>query len=209
MLADILAIVLHFGLQLMTLALLLRFILQAVRADFYNPISQMIVRVSDPVLRPMRRLIPGWGGLDLGALAAALLTEIVHISALATLALYGANPRAIYGYLSNDPLQVVAILSAGGLPIVAVVATASVWLLQWVLGIYLAALFGTVILSWIAPFSSHPGALLIRQITEPVLAPIRKRLPPMGGLDFSVMIAILIIYILEQAVIPRLLAGTF
>ena len=185
MFTEILSILIDFGLRFLTLALLLRFVFQAVRADFYNPISQAIVKITNPILRPMRMIIPGLGGLDISSLLAALLTLALHVTLLTLL---GGG-------------------AIGAESILPIFAYASVQLLQWILNIFMFALLIMVILSWVAPFSNHPGALLVRQITEPMLAPIRRVIPPVGGLDFSVMVALLVIYILQSVVLPRMLAG--
>jgi YggT family protein len=170
--------------SLYLLIVLLRFILQLVRADFYNPLSQFIVRATHPLLRPLRRIIPSVGGIDLASLVLALLVQIALMAAILMIAV---------GTIGN-PLQLLlwALVGLTGL----------------FLNIFFWALLISVILSWVAPGSHNPGALLIGQITEPVLAPFRKFLPSMGGLDLSPIFAFLAIKLLEMLVINNLAAMT-
>lgn len=189
MLIKILDLVLFIGLELFTLAIILRFILQAVQADFYNPISQAVVSITNPVLIPLRRIIPGLGGLDMAALIAALLFTVIKL--------------VLTGSTGSDGYMPIL---AGALPWGTIIAAASFMLLDQFLTLYFFAFFILVIVSWVAPGSYHPGIALLQQITEPLLAPIRRLVPPVGGLDFSVMVAILIIIILQSIVIPELMA---
>jgi YggT family protein len=162
---------------LATFAVLMRFVLQAVRADFYNPISQAIVRITDPVLRPLRRILPSTGGLDLAALLVAIALQLL----LLLLVFRGLSP--VTGFL-----------------------VASFRLLTLVLDLYFWALILIVILSWVAPGSRHPGAALLYQVTEPLLAPFRRLIPPVGGLDFSVMVVFLVLVVVREYLVPGLAA---
>ena len=156
-------------------AMLLRFLLQLVRADFYNPISQFLVKVTNPLVIPLRRVIPGLGGLDLASLLLAVLLQLAGIVLL-------------------------LLINGIGLP---GVFTLLVWSLLGVLGllvnIYFFALLGMIILSWVAAGSRHPAIYLLYQITEPVMAPFRKVLPAMGGLDFSPILVFILINIIQIA----------
>src|SRR5690606_26186376 len=145
------------------------FILQLVRADFYNPLSQFIVRATHPLLRPLRRLIPSVGGLDLSSLVLALLLQMLLMAAILLIA---------YGSIGNLlQLLIWAIIGITGL----------------FLNIFFYALIISVILSWVAPGSHNPGAQLVSQLCEPVLAPFRRLLPNLGGLDISAIFAFLVI----------------
>lgn len=161
--------------SLYLIAMLLRFILQLVRADFYNPISQFLVKATNPVVVPMRKLIPGVGGIDLATLVLALLLQVAAIAIL--LLINGIdlpNPLIIIGW---------AILGLAGL----------------IVNIYFFALLAMIILSWVAQGSSHPAIYLLHQITEPVMAPFRKVLPPMGGLDLSPILLFVLINVIQIA----------
>jgi YggT family protein len=166
--------------SLYLLIVLLRFILQLVRADFYNPLSQFIVRATHPLLRPLRRVIPSIGGLDLSSLVLAIIVQVLLMAAILMIA---------YGTIGN-PLQLL------------------VWALIGVTGLFLNiffyALIISVILSWVAPGSHNPGAQLIAQICEPALAPFRRLLPNLGGLDISPIFAFLAIKLLDMLVINNL-----
>jgi YggT family protein len=158
--------------SLATFAFLLRFIVQAVRADFYNPITQAIVRITDPVLKPLRRVVPDAAGLNIAALLVTLLLQIALVFVLSP-----ASPAAS-------------------------IVLATFRTLELVLDIYMFSLFILVILSWIAPGTRHPGADLLHQITEPLLMPFRRLIPPVGGLDFSVMVAILALILVRDFLLP-------
>ena len=172
---EILGYLVQTFLSLYLVAMLLRFLLQLVRADFYNPISQFLVKVTNPLVIPLRRLIPGLGGLDLASLLLAVVLQLAGIVLL----------LLIHGI---------------GLP---GVVTLLVWTLLGVLGllenIYFFALLRMIILSWVAAGSRHPAIYLLSQITEPVMAPFRKVLPSMGGLDFSPILVFILINIIQIA----------
>lgn len=154
-------------------AMLLRFLLQVVRADFYNPICQFLVKVTNPLVVPLRRLIPGFGGFDLATLLLALLLQLVAIVAMLLLNGLGLpNPALLILW---SALGVVGLL----------------------VNIYFFALLGMIILSWIAPGSRHPAIYLLHQITEPVMAPFRKILPPLGGLDLSPILLFVVINVIQ------------
>ncbi|AQZ32021.1 MULTISPECIES: YggT family protein [Pseudomonadaceae] len=171
--------------SLYLLIVLLRFILQLVRADFYNPLSQFIVKATQPLLTPLRRVIPGFAGLDLASLVLAILVQLLLM--VITLTLMGYN---VGGFI----LQLL------------------VWSLIGVTSLFLKvfffALIISVILSWVAPGSYNPGAQLVNQICEPLLAPFRKLLPNLGGLDISPIFAFITINLIDRFVIGGLAAST-
>lgn len=171
--------------SLYLLTVLLRFILQLVRADFYNPLSQFIVKATQPLVTPLRRIIPGFAGLDLASLVLAILVQLLLM--VVTLTLMGYN---VGGFI----LQLL------------------VWSLIGVTSLFLKvfffALIISVILSWVAPGSYNPGAQLVNQICEPLLAPFRKLLPNLGGLDISPIFAFITINLIDRFVIGGLAAST-
>ena len=147
------------------LAILLRFLLQVARADFYNPMSQAVFRITDPMVRIFRSFIPGYKGIDFSSLILALVVEAMAICVL-------------------------IILYGGSIPSVGFIVTwAFVGVLHFMIMIYYYAIIGSIIMSFVMMFSGnmspHPILRLIWQLTEPVMAPIRKIIPSMGGLDFS------------------------
>ncbi len=190
LLGNILALIVQVLSQLFLLAILLRFVFQLVKADFYNPFSQAIVKATSPVLSPLRRVIPGFKGLDIASLVLALVVQTLAMAA--TLLFKGFNPL----------LPFLPIWAA----IRVIAALASI--------IFFAAIV-SIISSWIAPFSQHPLLLLVRQISDPAMAPFRKIIPPLGGLDLSPIFLFLSLSILQQVIVslavnsymPQLLAG--
>lgn len=160
------------------LAILLRFLLQIVRADFYNPVSQAVVRVTDPMVRVFRTFVPGYRNIDFAALVLAFVVEGI----------------AIY---------VLILLYGGGFPGVGFLVTWSVLgVVYFIINIYWYAIIASIIMSFVMLFSGnmnpHPILLLVWQLTDPVMAPFRKIIPPMGGLDFSpIFVFILLRFILN------------
>lgn len=169
-------------LSLYLATMLLRFLLQVVKADFYNPISQFLVKITNPLVLPLRKIIPGYGGLDLASLLLALLLQLLAITSL--LILHGIAIPNVGLLLLWSALGVVGLL----------------------INIYFFALLGMIILSWVAAGSNHPAIYLLYQITEPVMAPLRKLLPPMGGMDFSPILMFILINVLQIA-LRHLAAG--
>jgi YggT family protein len=163
--------------SLYLLAILLRFLLQLSRADFYNPITQMIVRATDPGVQLFRKFIPGFRGIDFSSLAFAVLVQCAMISALIFFA--GID------------------LPGPGL----ILTWALVGLLSFVLNIYFWGLLISIVVSFIAPFSAHPALVLVRQLIEPVMAPFRRLLPAMGGLDLSPIFVFLSLQIIRIVLI--------
>ena len=165
--------------SLYLLIVLMRFILQLVRANFYNPLCQFVVKATQPLLKPLRRVIPSLFGLDMSSLVLALLLQILLFAVILTLSGYQALTLLL-------------------LP----------WALIGVFSLFLKIIFWSmiisVILSWVAPGSRSPGAELVAQITEPVLAPFRRLIPNLGGLDISPIFAFIAIQLLQSWVIPRL-----
>jgi len=157
--------------------LLLRLLFQLVRADFYNPISQAIVKLTSPLVIPLRRIMPSIGRIDTSSLLLATLFQMLLVCVI--FLLRGFNP-----------------------PILQVVLWSALGLLHRLLDIYTFALFFVVIISWVAPYSRNPAAVLATQLTEPLLRPVRGLIPPLGGLDFSVMIVMLFLYVLGNFIIP-------
>ncbi|WP_422449745.1 MULTISPECIES: YggT family protein [unclassified Endozoicomonas] len=162
------------GLYIM--AVLIRFLLQLVRADFYNPISQAIVKATSPLLNPIRKIIPGYGGVDMASLVLALILQITLLYVL--LLIGGFSPATI--------------------PFPSVLISSLIKLGIEFLNIYMFSLIIIAIASWVAPNSYNPGLMLLFQITEPLTSRIRKVIPPLGGLDFSLMVLVIIIITLKN-----------
>lgn len=166
--------------DLYLMVVLLRLWLQLARADFYNPFSQFIVKATHPVVAPLRRILPSIGSLDTATLVLALIIGMLKVTVLSLL-------------FGDGVLNPVAIAFTGPLVVLKEIFS----LLFWVLII-------RALLSWFSQ-GNNPMELVLHQLTEPFLAPIRKILPPMGGLDLSVVIALIslqFIQLLLQDLLP-------
>jgi YggT family protein len=160
--------------------ILLRLLMQFVRADFYNPISQFIVKATNPPLKPLRRVIPGYAGIDFASifvLFILILLETVLISTVTTL----------------------PVPSITGLIILSIVGA-----LQLLVYVFLFSIFVLAILSWVNPGTYNPVAQLLGQITNPLIRPVRKYIPPFSGLDLSPMVAIIALYLVLLLIIAPL-----
>lgn len=157
---------------------MLRFLLQWLRADFYNPLSQFIVKVTTPALRPLRRIIPGYGGVDFASIVLMWLLQALELSLV--LLVSGAGLHA--GVLLWAIPQLIALL----------------------INVFLVAIFIQVILSWVNPGAYNPAAALLHSLTEPLLGPARRLIPPIGGLDLSPMLVIIGLYLLQMLLLPPL-----
>lgn len=175
--------------DLYLVAVTLRFLLQLFRADFYNPVSQFLVKITNPPLKGLRRIIPGFGGTDWSSLVLMLILKAVQIVLLALIAT-GRIP-ALHGLLVLSVAQ----------------------LLNLVIYIFIIAILIQVVLSWVNPGAYNPATVILHYLTEPLLRPARQLIPPVGGIDLSPIAVfiflqltiILIIRPLEQA--GRSLAG--
>jgi YggT family protein len=154
--------------DLYIMSIILRLILQWVRADFYNPLSQFLVKITNPLLVPFRRAIPSMGKLDTAAVVLAVLLEVLSLFIITSLnSLELAWPQLILLALTK--------------------------LLMAVLWLYFFLILAVVILSWVGQGVRHPIIPLVYQLTDPVLKPIRKIIPSIGGFDLSPLIAIIAI----------------
>jgi len=167
-----------FGLYI--LVVLLRFLLQWVRADFYNPISQAIVRVTNPPLKTLRRIIPGWFGIDFASIV--LVCGLFIIKNLVIAWLIGRNP----------PFLGVLVYSLGDL-------------LRFTLWVFIIAVIVRIVASWLMTGQYHPVIGLLDSLTEPFMAPARRILPPFSGIDFSPILVILFLNLTLMLVAQPLL----
>ena len=157
-----------FGLYI--LAVILRFLLQYVRADFYNPLAQAIVTITNPPLRPMRKYIPAIRSIDTSSLVLMLILQMIASLLIFLMQGFSVNPLAL------------AVLAVGEL-------------LTKIVYVFIVAIFVQVIASWIAPGTYNPVLALIDSLTSPLMRPVRRLIPPMGGLDLSPMVAIMLLYL--------------
>ena len=164
--------------------LLMRFALQLSQADYYNPISQSVVRFTQPVVAPLQKALKPKGRLDFATLLMALLVKAVTVFLL----------------LQFSPLFAPAVVD--GINPVHVLIYASAGVLDTILEIYFWALLGAVIISWVSPDSYHPAPQLLLQLTEPLFRLSRKVIPPIGELDLSPILIIILIQIVQGFLRP-------
>jgi YggT family protein len=172
---QVLIFLLETFLGLFSLALLLRFYLQAVRAPARNPLSQFLAALTDFMVRPMRRGIPGLWGYDLSTLLLAWLTELVLVSSVFALRGYHLGPGV-------------------GSAVVGFMLLASLNLLKLFLYILMVAVFAQAILSFIAP--RGPATAVLASLTRPFLRMFQRRIPPVGGVDLSPLFVLVICQIM-------------
>ena len=153
-------------------AILLRFLFQWVKADFYNPICQFLIKVTNPLLIPFRRIIPGWFGLDIASLVLLFIVQLLELGLLTLL----------FGTPFNSWVLLIAVLK----------------LLQLVLNTYFFAVLLRAITSWFAASQYHPGVILLQQLTEPILRPARRLIPPIAGIDLSPVAVLIVLQILSM-----------
>lgn len=149
-------------------AILLRFLLQCVRADFYNPLSQFLIRVTNPVVVPFRRIIPSIGPVDTASIVVMYLLQAIGIFLITTIGVATLTPPQIFIY-------------------------AAIKLVMMLLITYMVLIIVGVILSWFGGRVRHPIVPLIFQLTEPVLRPFRRFIPPIAGIDLSPLFALIAI----------------
>ena len=165
--------------SLYILAVMLRFLLGVVRADFYNPISQFLVRITNPLLIPMRKVIPSLGKYDTSALLLMLLLQVAS-------------------------LGVVVLLRGISVSIVALLIAAAGELIMLIINVFMFAIIIQVVLSWVNPGNYNPATALLYSITSPIMRPIQRIIPPVSGMDLSPLVAIIGLQVLRMLILPLL-----
>ena len=183
MIASALAFILQTIFGLFTLVLLLRFYLQLTRAPFQNPVSQAVVAVTNFIVKPVRRIIPGYRGIDLTTLLLGYLTQFILLLLLR--------------WLGDFPFLV-----AGSGIWISLFGLALVEILKLSIYIFLYAVIAQAILSWINPYNQLTP--LLDALTRPVLTPLRRVIPTAGGFDFSPIIVFIVAQLLIMLVITPL-----
>jgi YggT family protein len=156
--------------QLYATALLIRLLLQWVHADFYNPVSQFIVKITNPPVLPLRKIIPGFGGIDVSTLLLAFIILAIKIMLV---------------YQTIDPFAV-GILAFGET-------------LLLIIRIFFYSIIIQAILSWVNPDPYNPAVSLLNSLTHPILKIFRKFIPPVGGMDLSPMVAIIALMFVQYS----------
>jgi YggT family protein len=174
------ALLVQFAFGAVVLLFLLRMLAEAVRADFYNPICQFLYRTTNPVLTPLKRVIPNFRRINLAALLLAWLAEVVkNLLLYLLIGLRAAAPGLLLLGLAD--------------------------LLDFLAWLYLLMIFAWALLSFVSLDARHPLVPLLGRLVEPALRPLRRLLPAPGGLDLSPAVAILIILILQALIVGPLL----
>ena len=170
--------------SLYILAVILRFLLQWVEADFYNPISQFLVKITHPPLKIMRRVIPSIGKIDTSSIVLALLLQVICDFSIFLL----------QGIFLNIPALV--IISFGEL-------------LSLVFDVFIFSIFILALLSWFNLGSYNALYSLLTKLTQPILENCRKLIPDLGGMDISPLVALIALQLVKMMIIPPLqqLAG--
>lgn len=151
---------------LMVVAILMRLLLQWVRADFYNPLCQLLVKVTNPLIVPARRIIPSIGKLDTASVVVILVLELIEIFSIDQLRGEDSSPELLLLFVFKK-------------------------LIFTLLMTYFVLIIARVIVSWVAQQSRHPIIPLIYQLTDPVLKPISKLVPPISGFDLAPLVALI------------------
>lgn len=158
--------ILHTLTSLLVAVFLLRVVMPLVRADFRNPIGQAILQVTNPLVMPLRKVLPPARRVDVASIVALLLVQFAGTALM----------QGILGTgLALGPLVV------GGL----------VDLARTVLQLYFWLVLIHVLLSWVAPGQYSPGVQLVARLCEPLLRPVRRIIPPLGAFDLSPMFVLI------------------
>ncbi len=163
-------------------ALLLRLILQWMGASFFNPVSQFIVKITDPVIQPLRRVLPRVRMVDIATLLAACVLELIKYSLLLWIA-------------------------GGSINIIALLLIALVALIKATVNIFFYAILISVVLSWVNPGLHSPVTEIIYRLTEPLLAPVRRIIPPISGFDLSPIVVLLGLQLILIVLLRPLMGG--
>lgn len=162
--------------DLYILVVMLRFLFQLVRADFYNPLSQFVVQLTNPPLRYLRRFVPGFGGVDVAALVLMLALKMLERWIVLGMQGVAAGP-------------------------VAALLLAVADLLDLAVSVFMVSILVQVVLSWVAPTTYNPVIGLIRDLNDPLTRPARRLLPPVAGWDLSPILILIALQLVSMLVV--------
>jgi YggT family protein len=165
--------------SLYILAVMLRFLLQWGRAEFYNPISQFLVKITHPILKVLRRYIPPVGKIDTSSIVLALSLQMLADFLILMLKGFSIGIGAL------------AILSMGNL-------------ISLLINVFIYAVFARAILSWLNPSSFNAASSILHSLTEPLLGTCRKFIPDFGGIDISPLVALMLLQLAKMVILPPL-----
>ncbi|GAB6041164.1 YggT family protein [Endothiovibrio diazotrophicus] len=164
---------------LFILAVLLRLLLQWVRADFYNPLAQFVVKVTNPALRPLRRFIPGYAGIDFAALVLAFALQWIELMIIGAI---GGRALSLPGLLVLSVAEIATIMTY----------------------VFIGSILVQAIISWVNPTGYNPVTAILYRLNEPLLGPIRRLMPPIGGIDLSPLAVLIILQLVLLVIIAPL-----
>jgi YggT family protein len=170
-------------LNLLTMLFLLRFFMQLFRAPFNNPLAYMVISLTDFAVKPVRRIIPSWGKMDLTTLFLALIAQFLFQFSLL--------------WLRNFPINL-----AGQTAWLGLIGMSFLGVLRTSLDVFFYAIMLQVILSWVNPHTPIAGVL--NSLTRPILEPIQRILPMASGIDFSPIVALILLQMINVSVIKTL-----
>ncbi|MCZ6805015.1 MAG: YggT family protein [Proteobacteria bacterium] len=177
--AALYLIEIFFGLYI--LAVLLRYLLARVSADFYNPLSQFIVKVTNPPLKPLRRFIPGYFGIDWPSIV-------------------------LLFFVQGCEIIIIALVASGRIPApMGLFVLTFAHLLQTVVYVYMFIIIIQIVISWVNPGAYNPITVIMYKLSEPVLKPARRLIPPAGGFDWSPMVVLIIINLMMILMVSPLM----
>lgn len=165
--------------SLYILAIVLRFLFQWTRADFYNPISQFLVKITHPPLKIIRRFVPAIGKIDTSSIVLALALQML----------------ADFSILALKGLMV---------SITALIIVSFTQLLSLLVNVFIFAVFARAILSWFDPGNYNSASSLLQSLTEPLLNMCRKVIPDLGGIDLSPLVALVVLQLAKMMLLPPL-----
>ncbi len=183
MFSSALNFLLHTILNTLTIMFLLRFFMQLFRTSFYNPLGQMVMALTDFAVKPVRKFIPSWKKIDLSTLFLAILTQFLL--------------QLVLLWLRDFPMSV-----AGSSIWPSIVGMCILGTIRAVLDLFFYAILLQVILSWVNPHT--PIAPVLESLTRPILAPIQRIIPLTNGIDFSPVVALILLQMLNVSVITSL-----
>ncbi|WP_076418329.1 YggT family protein [Colwellia sp. UCD-KL20] len=162
---------LDFAFDTILMILIVRVWLQLVRADFYNPLSQFVVKVSNPLVIPFRKIIPGFGGVDVATIVLAFI-------------------------VASLKFVLIPLINGAGINIVSALILGALYLIKQTGILLFIIMLIMALMSWVVQ-GYNPTQVIFQQLTDPVLRPIRNIVPIIGGLDLSILAAFLLLNVIN------------
>lgn len=174
---DALSFIIGAVLSFFALLVAIRFVMQVIRADHHNPFAQIVMKLTDPVVLPMRKVVPSINGYDTSSALLAYATLFLKL--------------LLFKALGTPAYAIGRVLTVSAMPIGKLVVAALFDLIYLIFNVFIFALIIRAIMSWIPAMQGHPVEGLLRSLTDPLLRPVRKIMPPINGFDLSVFVTII------------------